>query len=249
MMADSAGTGAAILDPGRFPGEPPVLELGRGVYDADRAAALAGVPKSTLHYWARTGFYPPSISPGPRVRLWSWADLLALRAIDWLRREEETSNVQQSSRGYAGIPRVATRTIRLALDELAKRGIPRERLIDVLAASQTGDLLVRVTGEQTVKAAPGRQLPIPDLLVFVRPYAGAPNLLQPRPLLRIIPGKLHGEPHVVGTRIGSATLYALEEAGYTIEQVRRMYPDVSAEALDQALNLEHSLRTSGQRAA
>lgn len=68
------------------------LEPGRGVYDAARAAALAGVPKTTLHYWARTGLYPPSISPGPRVRLWSWADLLALRAIDWLRRKERTGS-------------------------------------------------------------------------------------------------------------------------------------------------------------
>jgi hypothetical protein len=43
--------------------------LGRGVYDADRAAALAGVPKSTLHYWARKGYYLPSIAPEPRTRL------------------------------------------------------------------------------------------------------------------------------------------------------------------------------------
>src|SRR5688572_30799038 len=37
---------------------------------------------------------------------------------------------------------------------------------------------------------------------LVSPYLGqGPDLLDPRPLLRIIPGKLHGEPHVVDTRI------------------------------------------------
>ncbi len=64
-------------------------DLGRGCYDAWRASALAGVPKRTLHYWAQTGFYCPSISPEPRVRLWSLLDLLALRAIDWLRKGQD----------------------------------------------------------------------------------------------------------------------------------------------------------------
>src|SRR5437870_13679998 len=35
------------------------LEVGRGVYEAHRAAALAGVPVSTLHYWARHRIYTP----------------------------------------------------------------------------------------------------------------------------------------------------------------------------------------------
>ncbi len=221
------------------------LEPGRGVYDAARAGALAGVPKSTLHYWARTGLYRPSISPGPRVRLWSWADLLALRSIDWLRRKERSGD----SDDRAGVPRVAMQKIRQAMVQLTEQGVSRERLTEVLAATSAGNLYLHGAEGLTVRAAPGQQSVIPDLLVFVRPYAGAPDLLRPRPLLRIIPGKLHGEPHVVDTRIASATLDALQAAGYTTEQIRRMYPDVSQEALDQALDLERSLRTVATRAA
>lgn len=55
----------------------------RGASDAWRAAAPSGVPKTTLHFRARTGFFVPSVSAAPRVRLWSWLDVLALRAIDW----------------------------------------------------------------------------------------------------------------------------------------------------------------------
>jgi len=33
-----------------------------GVYTAERAAALSGVPKSTIHYWAREGVLAPSVS-------------------------------------------------------------------------------------------------------------------------------------------------------------------------------------------
>ena len=223
------------------------------MYDADRAAALAGVPKSTLHYWARTELYAPSISPVPRVRLWSWADLLALRVIDWLRRRDVPGEAPApGSRARAGIPRVATQKIRQAVEQLAQRGIPRERLAEVLTASRSGALFLQLPEAPAVRAQPGQQGALPDLLDFVSPYAGAPDLLQPRPLLRIIPGKLHGEPHVLDTRISSATLYALEEAGYTAEQVGQMYPDVSPEALAQALDLERSLqapRAAGPRAA
>src|SRR5918997_6801291 len=64
------------------------VEPGRGVYDTRRAAALSGVPASTLHYWARHDIYRPSIAPGPRTRLWSWRELLAVRALHWYRREK-----------------------------------------------------------------------------------------------------------------------------------------------------------------
>ncbi len=60
----------------------------RGAYTAERAAALSGVPKSTVHYWARQGILVPSVSP-VRVRLWSYSDLLALRTIYWLRQTKQ----------------------------------------------------------------------------------------------------------------------------------------------------------------
>ena len=50
-----------------------------GCYDATRAAALSGVPKSTVYDWARKEIVVPSISP-EREKLWSYADLMALSA-------------------------------------------------------------------------------------------------------------------------------------------------------------------------
>ena len=75
-------------------------------------------------------------------------------------------------------------------------------------------------------------------LAVIYPYKAGPDLLQPRPLLRIIPGKLHGEPHLVNTRISSATIYALHADGFSLAQIREMYP----EALSQAVDLEESLQ-------
>jgi uncharacterized protein (DUF433 family) len=53
-----------------------------GAYTANRAAALSGVPWSTIHYWARHDILVPSVSP-TRVKLWSYTDLMGLRTILW----------------------------------------------------------------------------------------------------------------------------------------------------------------------
>lgn len=69
-------------DRGHSPKQPQycVFMEPRGAYTAERAAALSGVPKSTIHYWARQDILVPSVS-AERVKLWSYGDLMALRTI------------------------------------------------------------------------------------------------------------------------------------------------------------------------
>ena len=209
-----------------------LLEPGRGVYDTHRAAALSGVPTSTLHYWARTRLYSPSVSPAPRTRLWSWADLLALRAIDWFRKGDE------------GRAKASVLDIRRALKELESVGYTRDALTHILAISGgDGKLYLQLPGK-IVRAYSGGQLAIADTLNLVAPYRNGPDLLRPRPLLRIIPGKLHGEPHIINTRIPSLTIAALDSAGYTVAQIHSMYPDATIDALHVAIDFERSLATT-----
>ncbi len=200
----------------------------RGVYDAHRTAALSGVPRRTLHWWATHDVYRPSVEPEPRTRLWSWYDLVALRTIDWLRRPHED------------VRRVPIARIREMLHELDRRGLSRSQLHDLVVRTAGGKLYFEVD-EQLVRADRTGQAAIPDALAVVRPYQGAPDLLQPRPLLRIIPGKLSGEPHVAGTRIPTQALFALHADGYSASQIRDMYPDASKDAIEQAIDLEESL--------
>lgn len=207
----------------------PRYEPGRGVYDAQRASALAGVPRTTLHYWARNGLYIPSISPEPHTRLWSWSDLLALRAIDWFRK------------GKGSGRKVSIPQIRKALQELVESGISREELYHVVAVSGSGDLFFTLDTID-VRARPGRQGALSNILHLVRPYEVAPDLLEPRPLLRIIPGKLHGEPHLLDTRIPSATIYALYKMGYSVDKIQEMYPEALTDALEDAIDFERSLQ-------
>jgi DNA-binding transcriptional MerR regulator len=82
-----------------------------GTYPADRAAALSGVPLSTVHYWARHDILMPSVS-AERTKLWSFTDLLALRTIYWLRQPKQV--------GDRDIPRSTMRAVRKALTALRK---------------------------------------------------------------------------------------------------------------------------------
>ena len=67
-----------------------------------------------------------------------------------------------------------------------------------------------------------------------------PDLIRPRPQLRIIPGKLAGAPHIERTRLETEALAALArrvDAG----KIYDLYPTFDREAIDQALDLEDQL--------
>ncbi|HVA61585.1 MAG TPA: hypothetical protein VNG13_13775, partial [Mycobacteriales bacterium] len=91
-----------------------VVAASEGCYEAARAAALSGVPKSTLYYWARTEVVTPSVSP-VREKLWSYADLMALRIVSWLRHPKDVS--------VDTLPASPMREVRRALSELDRRGL------------------------------------------------------------------------------------------------------------------------------
>jgi uncharacterized protein (DUF433 family)/DNA-binding transcriptional MerR regulator len=197
--------------------------LRRGVYDGHRTAALAGVPYSTLHYWAREGIVVPSISP-ERVRLWSWTDLLKLRAVTWLRKEQ-----------HIGMQRVTQ-----LLDEIDELELEDEPLQHVVLVSRNRDLYLRV-GDQVQRVDDGHQVGVPDMLDLIAPFDRGPDLIRPRPHLRIIPGKLSGEPHVRDTRIPSYSIYALHRSGYSGDAILSLYPGLEGPEVEEAIDLERSL--------
>ena len=69
-----------------------------------------------------------------------------------------------------------------------------------------------------------------------------PDLLVPRKHLRIIPGKVSGEPHVVDTRITSLALASLSRDGFTTDQIASMY-DLPEDHVADAVSLERQLGT------
>lgn len=112
----------------------------RGAYPADRAAALSGVPLSTIHYWARHKVLVPSISP-ERVKLWSYPDLMGLRTIYWLRQTKKIND-------GASVPATSMPAVRRAVAALKDLDLElwTEEHGPSVAVSRSGEVFFNVPG-------------------------------------------------------------------------------------------------------
>lgn len=217
------------------------MVIRRGAYPADRAAALSGVPLSTVHWWARNEVLVPSISE-QRVKLWSYSDLMGLRIIYWLRQVKEAPD-------GAAVPRTAMPAVRRALKQVAELdlGLWSEDTGPAVAVDRGGTVIILSDPDAE---APHRQRRLAagegDLLRVTAPFktvggVRGPDLHAPRPRLRIVPGKLGGSPHVAHTRLESQALGALAVSGLDEGKIYRLYPSVEHSAIDEALDLERQL--------
>jgi uncharacterized protein (DUF433 family) len=205
-------------------------------YTADRAAGLAGVPPSTLHYWSRKGIWVPSVSP-TKVKLWSYADLLGLRLVDWLRTDKPEVE----------LPRTSMRKIRVALASVESFGERLRQESLRVWVDQRGGIVLGIddgifvpVGRGLLQGMVGAEV---DLLAAFEGSAGlrAPNLVEPRPTLRIIPGKLSGEPHVVDTRLPTNVVAAIADRGFDRQEIVRLYPVLTEGNVAEAIDLEEQL--------
>jgi uncharacterized protein (DUF433 family) len=206
-------------------------------YEAPRAVALAGVPVSTVYYWARSGIWRP-VMANSRPKLWSYSDLLALRLIDWLRQAKEDFQV----------PRTRMSQIRRLLSSIEDLGESLRSDSVKVWVEAAGDVVVSIN-DAVYRPLGNRHLqPLIErgMVDLVAPFEGsggiiAPDLARPRPTLRIIPGRLSSEPHIDGTRVGTQMVKALNRRGLESEQIMSMYSFLSPRNVDEALSLEDQL--------
>lgn len=207
-----------------------ISQLDLGHYEAERAAALAGVPKSTLYHWARTDLLVPSVS-AEREKLWSYRDLLTLRLVRWLRTPKDD----------LGIARTAMAEIRDLLDKLGDdlwRIDEAGRDVPTILVTPDGSVIV---GERPRSTLGGQYLLDEASLDLLAPFEDGVDLRVPRERLRIVPGKVAGEPHLVGSRLTTRTVGALGERGLTAGQISDLYPHDDPVGIAEALDLERSL--------
>lgn len=210
-----------------------------GCYEASRAAALAGVPLSTVYDWARKEIVVPSVSE-EKPKLWSYADLMALRIVYWLRHPKGS--------GDAEIPATTMRQVRHALLELREIGV------DLWTADQDGHTTpvvvdrkgrIHIDHAAVTTTLKGQALLSADYIDPLGPFDiehdWGPDLRRPKPHLRIVPGKLSGEPHLLHSRLTTQTVAALADRGYTAEHIHHLYPAEELGALSEAVELERQL--------
>lgn len=136
--------------------------------------------------------------------------------------------------------------IREALDELESRGL------DIWAEHRHGSgtpLLVNVDGRVHLgdgwAAGVHGQMSLLPTLDLLGPFGIGdrlgPDLIRPRPGLRIVPGKVSSEPHLVGSRITTKSVAALYRRFGDLGPVAALYPEADAETIEQAIDLENAL--------
>ena len=208
-----------------------------GCYEAARASALSGVPKSTVYLWARNGLVTPSVSP-TRVKLWSYADLMALRIVYWLRHPKPENE--------GDVPASPMVRVREALSDLEERGLDiwddsDGRDSSPLRVDASGRIWLFMDGVPYYEG----QGALPGLLDLLGPFdfadRGGPDLIRPRPNLRIVPGRVSGEPHIARSRITTLSAAALYESLGDYGAIAELYPGFRVEAFKDAVEFERSL--------
>jgi len=210
-----------------------------GCYEAARAAALSGVPSSTVYDWARKGVVVPSISLS-KPKLWSYADLMALRIVYWLRHPKLDEDIDVAASTMS--------EVRRALSELVDNGMELWSAADgpnasPLVVDRSGHIYI--DDGRDMRTVKGQGVIGRDVLNVLGPFdlahEWAPDLRAPMPHLRIVPGKVSGEPHLERSRLTTPAVAALARRGFDQEAIRRLYPMENPEGLREAVELEQLL--------
>ena len=120
-----------------------------------------------------------------------------------------------------------------------------------VVVDRRGEIFVR---SESGLARPASRQVMLDVLDVIAPFPTepgmrGPDLREPRPHLRIIPGKLSGEPHLAETRLETQALAALARRGVSVADILVLYPFASRAGVEEALDLEDQLSKNVQLAA
>ena len=198
-------------------------------FGEDHVVKLTGLSRGQLRSWDKRGFFEPHYAyedrRSPYSRVYSFKDVVGLRTIAVLMKQY----------------RVSLQQLRKVADELIQRGY-----------EHWADLKLYVVKRQVHFQPPGKldvegiwdgqlaMLPVIDVIQDVEERA---RDLQERPVNSH--GQIERRKHVIrnapavsGTRIPTAAIRRFSEAGYTVEQILKEYPTLTAKDVEAALAYE-----------
>ncbi len=197
-------------------------------YPITLTAALSGATVDQLAYWRRhTASDPPLLEPDAKRSgryLYSWADVVALRSIVYLRQVKSLPRIRR-----------AVQTLRslepgewghLANYKLAATGT------SIVVVTPNGDVLDVDEHRGTVMDA----TLLGDVLGKFEREDGrtVPAMARPKDNLSIDPGVLGGYPVVAGTRVPFDVVAGLADEGYSDAEIIELYPHVRAASIEDA---------------
>jgi uncharacterized protein (DUF433 family)/DNA-binding transcriptional MerR regulator len=192
------------------------------------ASVLSGASVDQLAYWRKpTRTAPPLLVPGTRRSgryLYSWADVVALRSIVYLRQEKSLPRIRR-----------AVDLLR-ALEADQWEHLARYTLIatklSILVRTPAGELLDLEQQPATLVD----EVLMADVLGPFNTYDGrsVPELRRPRPQLTVDPHVLAGYPVIAGTRVPFDVVAGFADEGVPAAEIIEMYPSVNPESVEDA---------------
>lgn len=201
--------------------------------DSEKVSRLTGIPRNTLTNWERQGVFRPSyVDPNPRSpfrRIYSFRDVVSLRALATIRRE-----------------------LRVPLAEIRRAG----EYLTKFSESPWSELRFGVIDRRLVFRSPdtNQWVGVDGQGVLELDMEGIPQEIQrglPEALARdkTTQGVVtrnryvhHNKPIIAGTRIPTATIWRFHEHGYSPKSIIEEYPHLSLPDIEAALEYERNQR-------
>jgi uncharacterized protein (DUF433 family) len=191
-------------------------------------SVLTGATVAQLAYWRKDTASAPAllIPEGKRSGryLYSWADVVALRSIVYLRSEKSLPRIRQA----------VTRLRKLEADQWT-------HLASYTLISTPDTSIVRTPDGQLLDVGthPGTVLDevlMEDVLEPFETRTGrmVPALKRPRPNITVDPGVLGGYPVLAGTRLPFDSVAALVHDDLDADEIAAVYPSARPEAIADA---------------
>jgi uncharacterized protein (DUF433 family)/DNA-binding transcriptional MerR regulator len=202
-------------------------------YELRVAAALSGATLGQLNYWRRTKVLVPEVST-ERPVLYSFRDLIALRAFAYLRYDRSLQSIRRALRTMRNIGE----TEHISSYRLVSQG---KKSIALVQGDGAIDLVERPGQSLTVVKLGDvfQSFPLGDVEV--------PNLLHPRQLISVDPQVRGGHPVAAGTRVPFELIAELVRDGVPPENVRDFYPSVTPDAARDAVDFAEYVDRSARR--
>lgn len=195
-------------------------------FSEDHVARLTGLTVNQLRHWDRTGFFMPSFADDNRKaafsRVYSFLDIASLRVLATLRKHN-----------------VSLQHLRQVSDELSHLGDERWTKTTLYVLKKKVVFLEPGT-EQPREVVSGQYTFSLRLIDVVQDVQKDIDTLRRRDDSKI--GKIernrwiaHNAYVIAGTRIPVSAIKEFHEAGYSVEQIQREYPDLTPTDIEAAM--------------
>lgn len=196
----------------------------------EQVTRLTGVSTRQLQHWDRSGFFVPSLAgedrKAPYARLYSFRDVACLKVLNSLRND-------------ANVP---LQHLRVVKDKLSHLGddVWAKTTLYVLNKKVIFDNPETKSREEVVSGQCVLQIPLEIVTGDLRSAVERMRARDESSYGKIesIRGIANSRPIVAGTRIPVETLKAFAEAGYTVDEIRKEYPSLTAADIQAALNFD-----------